>query len=167
MGNPAARESSFQSPPARVTVADVMQIPPTTVDRNDHAAAAAYLMKPAAATVLMVLDTQTDQPVGIITEADIAHAVADEKDVNRVRINNLMTRRRQEVCTRCGAGLYRRARKIRRTVAALIRWPSRHSSPWTLRYPQAGSPVPAAAPGRGCPGWSAGGRAGSDTSIFV
>jgi hypothetical protein len=46
--------------------------------------------------------------------------VADEKDVNRVRINNLMTRRRQEVCTRRGAGLYRRARKIRRTAAALL-----------------------------------------------
>ena len=36
------------------------------------------------------------------------------------------------------AGLRRRARKIRRTVASLMRWPSRHSSPWTLRYPQAG-----------------------------
>jgi CBS domain-containing protein len=92
-----------------------------TVDRNDHAAAAAYLMKHAAATVLMVVDTQTDQPVGIITEADIAHAVADEKDVNRVRINNLMTRRRQEVCTRRGAGLYRRAQDPphRRRAAAV------------------------------------------------
>ena len=100
MGNPAARESCFRSPPAGATVADVMQIPPTTVDRNDHAAAAAYLMKHAAATVLMVVDTQTDQPVGIITEADIGHAVADEKDVNKVRINNLMTRRPTVVSTR-------------------------------------------------------------------
>jgi hypothetical protein len=37
-----------------------------------------------------------------------------------------------------GAGLRRRARKIRRTVASLTWWPSRHSSPCTRRYPQAG-----------------------------
>ena len=35
-------------------------------------------------------------------------------------------------------GLHRRARRIRRTVAALMQWPSRRSSPCTLRYPQAG-----------------------------
>src|ERR1700681_517601 len=48
-------------------------------------------MKRAGATALMVLDAQTDQPAGIITEADIAHAVADGKDVNSVRIYELMT----------------------------------------------------------------------------
>jgi hypothetical protein len=36
-----------------------------------------------------------------------------------------------------GPGL-RRARKIRRTVASLTWWPSRDSSPCTLRYPKAG-----------------------------
>jgi CBS domain-containing protein len=40
-----------------------------------------------------VLDTQADQPAGIITEADIAHAVADGKDVNSTRIYELMTAR--------------------------------------------------------------------------
>jgi CBS domain-containing protein len=34
-----------------------------------------------------------DQPAGIITEADIAHAVADGKDVNSTRIYELMTTR--------------------------------------------------------------------------
>jgi len=37
-------------------------------------AAAAYLMKHARATALTVLDTQTGQPKGILTKANIAHA---------------------------------------------------------------------------------------------
>jgi CBS domain-containing protein len=90
MADPPAQQSSFPSAPA--TVADIMRPPLTTAQQNDHAAAAAYLMKHARATALMVLDTQTDQPVGIITEADIAHAVADGKDVNDVRIRDLMTK---------------------------------------------------------------------------
>ena len=54
-------------------------------------AAAAYLMKHAGATAVTVLDPRTTQPVGIITEADVAHAVADGKDVNTTRIFELMT----------------------------------------------------------------------------
>jgi CBS domain-containing protein len=68
-----------------------MQPPLTTVDQNDHVAAAAYLMKHAGATALVVLDGQTNRPVGIITEADIVHTVADGKDPNEVRIVDLMT----------------------------------------------------------------------------
>jgi CBS domain-containing protein len=68
-----------------------MRRPLTTVEQEGHVAAAAYLMKHAHATALMVLDAWTDQPVGIITETDIAHAVAGGKDVNSVRIYELMT----------------------------------------------------------------------------
>lgn len=50
-------------------------------------------MKHGGTTALMVPDAWTDQPIGIITEADIAHAVADGKDVNSVRISELMTTR--------------------------------------------------------------------------
>jgi CBS domain-containing protein len=82
-----------QSPPALTAVADIMQLPLTTVERYDHVAAAAYLMKHAGTTALMVLDAPTDQLIGIITEADVAHAVADGKDVNEVRIHNVMTNR--------------------------------------------------------------------------
>jgi CBS domain-containing protein len=39
----------------------------------------------------MILDTQTGQPEGILTEADIARAVADGKDLNDLRIWELMT----------------------------------------------------------------------------
>jgi CBS domain-containing protein len=78
---------------APATAADLMRPPLTTVERQDHVAAAAYLMKHAGTTALMVLNPKTDQPVGIITEADIAHAVADGKDVNSTRIYEVMTAR--------------------------------------------------------------------------
>ncbi len=76
-------------PPA--TVADVMQPPVTTVEQNDHLAAAAYLMKRANATALIVTQAQSDQPIGIITDADVSHAVADGKNPNDVRIYQVMT----------------------------------------------------------------------------
>ena len=76
-------------PPA--TVADIMRPPVTTVELNDHVAAAAYLMKRANATALIVTQAQTGQPVGIITDADVSHAVADGKNPNDVRIYHVMT----------------------------------------------------------------------------
>ena len=91
MADATGHQPSAQPPPGPATVAEVMQPPVTTVKQDDHAAAAAYLMKHAGATALVVLDEWTDQPVGIVTETDIAHAVADGKDVNDVRIHDLMT----------------------------------------------------------------------------
>jgi CBS domain-containing protein len=78
---------------APATAADIMRPALTTVDQNDHIAAAAYLMKHAGTTALMVLDARTGEAAGIITEADIAHAVADGKDVDTTRIQALMTAR--------------------------------------------------------------------------
>jgi CBS domain-containing protein len=78
------------APPA-ATVADVMHPPVTTVEQNDHVAAAAYLMKRAGATALIVTQASTGTPVGIITEADISHLVADGKNPDDVRIYQLMT----------------------------------------------------------------------------
>jgi CBS domain-containing protein len=68
-----------------------MQPPVTTVEQNDHVAAAAYLMKRANATALIVTQAQTGQPIGIITDADVSRAVADGKNPNDVRIHELMT----------------------------------------------------------------------------
>jgi len=82
-----------QSLPALTAVADIMQPPLTTVERYDHVAAAAYLMRHVGATALMVLDASTDRLIGIVTEADVAHAVADGKDVNEIRIHDVMTTR--------------------------------------------------------------------------
>ena len=92
MAGNSAHEPSAGPQPAPATVADVMEPPLTTVDQNDHVAAAAYLMRHAGATALVVLDGQeTNRPLGIITEADIVHTVADGKDPNEVRIHDLMT----------------------------------------------------------------------------
>ena len=68
-----------------------MQPPVTTVEQNDHVAAAAYVMKRANATALIVTQAQTGRPVGIITDADVSRAVADGKNPNDVRIYELMT----------------------------------------------------------------------------
>ena len=87
----SAQESSSHPRAAAATVADIMQAPLTTIGQHDHAAAAAYLMKHAGVTALVVVDDdQAKQPVGIITEADIAQAVADGKDVNDVRVRALL-----------------------------------------------------------------------------
>ena len=68
-----------------------MQPPVTAVVQNDHVGAAAYLMKRADATALIVTQAQAGRPIGIITEADISRAVADGKNPNDVRIYELMT----------------------------------------------------------------------------
>ncbi len=86
-----ADASAQHSAPSPATVADVMRPPVTMVEQNDHVAAAAYLMKRADATALIVTQAQTGQPLGIITEADISHTVADGRNPNDVRIYQLMT----------------------------------------------------------------------------
>ena len=68
-----------------------------TVNHNDHVAAAAYLMKHADATSLVVLDGQwPGRPVGIITKADIARAEAVGEDLDNVRIRDLLLVTRKE-----------------------------------------------------------------------
>ena len=86
------KPSVHRPPHAPATAADVMRPAPATVEPRDHVAAAAYLMRHAGATALVVLGGQeTNRPLGIITEADIVHTVADGKDVNEVRIRDVMT----------------------------------------------------------------------------
>jgi CBS domain-containing protein len=72
--------------------ADVMEPALATVEPEDHAAAAAYLMRHARATALVVVDDElARRPLGLITEADIVRAVADKKDLEQIRIRDLMT----------------------------------------------------------------------------
>jgi CBS domain-containing protein len=78
---------------AAATVTDLMRPPLTTAGEYDHVAAAAYLMKHAATTALMVTDEQTGQPAGIITQADITRTIAEGKDPNDVRVHAVMTSR--------------------------------------------------------------------------
>ena len=88
-----AQKPPSPPPAATATVADLMRPPLTTVNQHDHAAAAAYLMKHTGTAALIVADAQTGQPAGIITEADIAHAIADGKDVNDVWVDAVITTR--------------------------------------------------------------------------
>ena len=87
----SAQKTSFHARAVAATVADVMRSPLTTVNQHDHVAAAAYLMKHAGTTALVVVDAQTGQPAGIITEADVAHAIADGRDVNNTWVDAVMT----------------------------------------------------------------------------
>jgi CBS domain-containing protein len=93
MAGVSAQKSPLHPRAAAATVADIMRPPLTTVKQHDHVAAAAYLMKHAGTTALMVVDAQTGQPAGIITDADVAHAIADGKDVNDVWADAVMTTR--------------------------------------------------------------------------
>jgi CBS domain-containing protein len=87
------QKSSFHPRAAAAIVADIMRPPLTTVGQHDHVAAAAYLMKHAGTTALIVADARTGQPAGIITETDITHTIADGKDVNDIRVDAVMTTR--------------------------------------------------------------------------
>jgi len=89
----SAQKTSFHARAAATTVADVMRPSETTVNQHDHVAAAAYLMKHAGTTALMVVDAQTGQPAGLITEAEVAHAIADGRDVNNTWVDAVMTTR--------------------------------------------------------------------------
>jgi IMP dehydrogenase len=95
----AAQRASSPSRAAAATVAEIMRPPLTTVNQHDHVAAAAYLMKHAGTTALVVVDGQSGQPAGIITETDVAHAIADGKDVNDVWVGAVMTSRPAVITT--------------------------------------------------------------------
>lgn len=86
---------TLAQPPSHgpLTAADVMQPALSTVEPEDHAAAAAYLMRHAGATALVVVDDEeARRPLGLVTEADIVRAVADKKDLDQIRIRDLMTK---------------------------------------------------------------------------
>jgi len=93
---PSTPKAPAQGPPPRparapATVADITRPSAATVMEYDHVAAAAYLMKHAGSSALVVLDVQHgDQPISVITQADIARAVADGMDVNQTRIHDLL-----------------------------------------------------------------------------
>jgi CBS domain-containing protein len=76
-----------------VTAGELMKPATTTVEREAHVAAAAYLMKRAGASALVVTtDDAARLPLAIVTDADIAQVVADGLDVERTRIIDLVQR---------------------------------------------------------------------------
>jgi CBS domain-containing protein len=79
--------------PIQLTVRDLMRPAVTSVDRDAHLAAAAYLMKQADDTALVVIDDPAHgKPVAMITDADIARAVADGRNPEDVRISEVALR---------------------------------------------------------------------------
>ena len=91
MTEASAQQPSVPSPPAHV--ADIMHPAVTTIQRNDHVAAAAYLMRNKGVTALVLVDANTNRPTGLITEADLVQLMADGRDPDAVRIYELMATR--------------------------------------------------------------------------
>ena len=76
---------------ATPTVVDVMRPAVTTVERQAHLAAAAFLMHRAGdSAVVITAGPENPQPVAVITESDITATVAEGRDVNEVRIGELV-----------------------------------------------------------------------------
>jgi CBS domain-containing protein len=113
----SAQRTPFHPRAAAATA--VMRPPLTAVTQYDHVAAAAYLMKHAGTTALIVTDAQTGQPAGLITQADIACAIADGKDANDIRVNAVMTTRPATTTTtiRGAATMSRLSRRTREAVS--------------------------------------------------
>jgi CBS domain-containing protein len=86
-------DSHSDSPPqhtaASMIVGKLMRPAVTTVERHAHLAAAAYLMRQAGDTALVITTDETRRPIGIVTQTDITNAVADGKDLNESRIDDL------------------------------------------------------------------------------
>jgi signal-transduction protein with cAMP-binding, CBS, and nucleotidyltransferase domain len=86
------RQGSAPGEPWRMrTVGELMRPAVTTVERHSHLAAAAYQMKHAGDTAVVVTtDDESRRPIGIITDSDISHAVADGADLNEARIDHFV-----------------------------------------------------------------------------
>ena len=73
-----------------VTVGDLMRPATTTVETDAHLASAAFLMKRARDSALVVTPGDgMGGPVAIITDAHISQAVADGRNLDETRINQL------------------------------------------------------------------------------
>lgn len=69
-----------------------MRPPVTTVELGAHLAAAAYLMKRSGDTALVVTKPDdTGVPIGIVTDADVTRAVADGRDLERLRVSDVLS----------------------------------------------------------------------------
>jgi len=76
-------------PDSQQTVGAVMRSATTTVEPDAHVASAAWLMKRANDSALVVTSDDGRVPIAVITDADVSQAVADGRDLNDIRINQL------------------------------------------------------------------------------
>jgi signal-transduction protein with cAMP-binding, CBS, and nucleotidyltransferase domain len=76
-----------------LTVGDLVRPAVTSVERDAHLAAATYLFKKAGDNALVVIDDSADRvPLTVITDSEVAQAVADGRDPNEIRISDLVRR---------------------------------------------------------------------------
>jgi CBS domain-containing protein len=71
------------------TVGRLMRSATTTIEADSHVASAAFLMKRAHDSALVVTSDDGRLPIAVITDADVSQAVADGRDLNDTRINQL------------------------------------------------------------------------------
>lgn len=92
-----ATDSSAGAPVASVrggapTVASAMHAATTTVELRAHLASAAYLMKEGHDSALVVTaDGGRRAPLGLLTDWDISQAVADGRDLEELRVGDLLS----------------------------------------------------------------------------
>src|SRR2546423_14652060 len=85
-----ARGSAPREPGRHATVRECVRPAVTTVELNAHLAAAAYLMRRAGDTAVVVTtDDERRRPIGVVTDTDIAPAVADGRDGHQGRIDEI------------------------------------------------------------------------------
>src|SRR6185312_15946232 len=77
---------------SQATVGALMRPATTTVEPDAHVASAAWLMKRAHDSALVVTSDDGRVPIAVITDADVSQAVADGRDLNDTRINQLHLR---------------------------------------------------------------------------
>jgi CBS domain-containing protein len=88
-----SRTSSRPQQGRSVTVGELMRPAVTAVERHAHLAAAAYLMRHASDTAVVVTtDDESRRPIGIVTQTDVIAAVAEGKDLDKTRIEELTGR---------------------------------------------------------------------------
>lgn len=74
------------------TVDSVMRPATTTVELRAHLASAAFLMKQGRDSALVVTaDGSRSAPLGLLTDWDISQAVADGRDLEEVRVGDLLS----------------------------------------------------------------------------
>jgi CBS domain-containing protein len=71
------------------SVGALMRAATTTIEPDSHVASAAFLMKRAHDSALVVTSGDGRVPIAVITDADVSQAVADGRDLNETRINQL------------------------------------------------------------------------------
>lgn len=85
-----SHDATPREPSRHAIVRDSMRPAVTTVEPHAHLAAAAYLIRRAHETALVVTtDDERRQPIAIITDTDIAQAVADRRDLNETHIDEI------------------------------------------------------------------------------